>query len=191
MDAVKLLRPEFLSGRYEEVGDGRVYMPSSKVYLGGVFEHEVIRNGQSLGVMRDNNIVVNEGLNSVLNVVFNSATQITTWYVGIFKGNYTPLATDTAANITANATEATEYDEANRQTYVESTSTAQSLTNSANKATFTINASITVYGAFLVSSNVISGTSGTLMSASRFSASRAVVDNDQLLVTYTFSAADA
>lgn len=186
-----LLRREIVNRRYELTDDGRILLPRAKILLGGVFEHEVIRDGKSLGVYRDRNIVVNEGLNHILGAVFNAATQITAWYVGIFEGNYTPLATDTAANITANSTECTAYDEATRVAWVEAAPSGQSITNSASKATFTMNATKTVYGAFLVSASAKSATTGTLVAASKFAAARSVVDNDSLLLTYTLSASDA
>jgi hypothetical protein len=140
------------------------------------------------GEYHDKNLVVNEGLNSLLDIYFNGSTQITTWYLGLFEGNYTPVAGVTAATITAASTECTAYDEATRQAYDEAAASAQSITNSASKATFTFNATKTIYGAFLVSNSTKSGTSGTLFSAARFSSSKAVVDDDQLLLTYTFTA---
>jgi hypothetical protein len=39
-----------------------------------------------------------------------------------------------------------------------------------------------------VSNSTKSGTTGTLMSAARFGSSKSVVDDDQLLLTYTFTA---
>jgi len=182
---------EFRNGHYEKTDDGGIFMPKSNVFIGGVFSNELIRDGVSLGVEQDHNIVVDEGLNNLLSVHFNAGTQITTWYVGIFEGNYTPVSTDTAANITANSTESTAYTEANRVTWTEAAPSGQQVTNSASKATFTINATKTIYGAFLVSTNTKSGTAGTLFSASKFAASRAVVNLDELLITYTISAADA
>lgn len=159
--------------------------------LGGVFGFELVRDGKVIDRWEEKNIVVNEGLNHILSAVLNNGSQNTTWYVGLFEGNYTPLATDTAANIASNATECVAYDETTRVEWVEAAPSGQSITNSANKATFTINASKTVYGAFLVSSNTKSGTAGTLFAASKFSVSRSVVAADQLLVTYTVNAASA
>lgn len=182
---------EFRNGQFEIADDGGIYMPKSKIFIGGVFSHDVIRDGNSLGIEHDPNIVVNEGLNHILSAVFNAGTQITSWYVGLFEGNYTPLATDTAANITANSTETTAYDEVTRVAWNEAAPSSQQITNSASKATFTMNATKTIYGAFLVSTNTKSGTTGTLLSASKFAASRSVVSADQLLMTYTISAADA
>ena len=187
----KLVAREYTNNHYEIGEKGEIYLPKAKIWLGGVFEHEVIRNGKSLGLCYDPNIVVNEGLNSILDIMFHAATQITAWYIGIFEGNYTPVATDTAANITANSTECTAYDEATRVAYDEAAASGQSITNAASKATFTCSATKTIYGAFLVSASAKSATTGTLFSASKFSAARAVVDNDQLLISYVLSASDA
>jgi hypothetical protein len=61
-------------------------------------------------------------------------------------------------------------------------------TNSTSPAVFNINATSTVGGAFLVSNNTKSGTTGTLFSASDFTTGdRSVVSGDTLNVTYTFS----
>jgi hypothetical protein len=156
--------------------------------VGGRFDFELVRDGEVIDRWSEHNIVVNEGLNHILGVEFNGATQIGTWYIGVFEGNYTPVATVTAATITAASTECTAYDEATRVAYDEAAPSSQSITNSASKATFTFNATKTIYGAFLVSASAKSATSGTLFSAARFSSSKAVVDDDQLLVTYTLSA---
>ena len=143
------------------------------------------------GSVEADNIIPTEGRNSILNVAFNAATQITAWYLAPFEGNYTPLATDTAANFTANTTECTAYDEATRVAWVEAAPSGQSITNAASKATFTFNATKSVYGAFMASASAKSATTGTLIAASKFSAVRSVVDNDQILLTYVFSASDS
>lgn len=186
----KRLMQEVRRGKFEKADNG-LFLPAAKVFLQGVFAHEIIRAGRSLGKIFDPNTVVNEGLDHILDVVFHAGSQIGTWYIGIFEGDYTPVAGDTAGTITANSTESTAYDEATRVEWNEAAPSGQSIDNSANRAQFTMNASKTIYGAFLVSNSTKSGTTGTLMSASRFSASRSVVASDQLLITYTFTAADA
>lgn len=156
--------------------------------VGGVFKFELVRAGKVIDAWEEDNLVVDEGLNDLLDVCLGGGTQKTTWYVGLFEGNYTPTAALTAATVAATSTESTAYDETTRVTWVEAAVASESITNSANKATFTINATKTMYGAFLVSSNVKSGTAGVLFAASKFSASRSVVSTDQLLVTYTVAA---
>lgn len=184
------LMREIKAGRFE-LGDGELILLDSKIRFAGKYGVEIIRNGISLGYEEFSNIVVNEGLNHILNVVFNGASQVATWYLAPFEGNYTPLATDTAATIVASSTECTAYTESTRQAFVEVTSTAQSTTNSASRATFTFNATKTIYGAFLASVSTKSSTSGTLISAAKFSTSKVVDSTDQLLLTYTITAADA
>lgn len=161
---------------------------TAPIGIGGVFTVEHIRDGVLIDTWTSKNLVCNEGLNHVLNTEFNGTTQVGTWYVGLFEGNYTPVSTVTAATITAASTECTAYDETVRQTYVEASATAQVTTNSASKATFTMNATKTIYGAFLVSASAKSATTGVLFAATQFTASKAVVATDQLLVTYTITA---
>ena len=174
--------------KYKESAGG-ILMPEHKIVVGGSWHGQIVREGRVIDEWEDHNIVVNEGLNNLLGVYFNAATQITQWYCGTFEGNYTPVAGVTAATITSASTECTAYDEATRPAYNEAAPASQSITNSASKATFTFNATKTIYGAFLISNNTKSGTTGVLFSAARFGTSKNVVDDDQLLLTYTFNAA--
>ncbi len=160
----------------------------SKLQVGGRYHIEHVRGGEVIDREDVTNIVVNEGLDHLLNTVFHGGTQINTWYLGLFEGNYTPVATATGASISGAATECVAYDEAQRQEFKEGAASAQSITNAADKATFTMNASKTIYGAFLVSNGTKGATSGTLFSAARFASPKQVVDDDQLLLTYTFTA---
>lgn len=156
--------------------------------IGGRFHIDHVRDGKVIGTEDVTNLVVNEGLDHVLNTVFHSGTQVATWFLGLFEGNYTPVATVGAATIAAAATETTAYTETQRQEYNEGAASGQSITNSANKATFTMNATKTIYGAFLASNATKSSTSGVLFSAARFATPKQVVTDDQLLLTYTFNA---
>lgn len=168
--------------------DGGILMPRNEMVVCGTYHGQIIRDGKIIDEFEDKNLVVNEGLNSLLDIMFHGATQITTWYVGVFEANYTPVAGDTAANITANSTECTTYDETTRVAYDEAAASGQSITNTASRATFTFNATKTIYGAFLVSASAKSATTGKLFSAAKFATSKSVVAADQLLLTYTISA---
>lgn len=167
---------------------GGILLPVNELKLGGRFHVDHIRAGEKIDEFEFPNLVVNQGLNHILDVVFHGATAVSPWYLGLFEGNYTPVATVTAATITAASTECTAYDEATRQAYDEAAAASQSITNSASKATFTMNASKTIYGAFLISNSAKSATTGTLLAAGRFGTSKSVDDDDQLLLTYTFNA---
>jgi hypothetical protein len=91
-------------------------------------------------------------------------------------------------------TEVTAYSNANRVTATLATATTANpsvVTNSASPASFSINGTATVGGAFLTSNNTKGGTTGTLFSAADFGSpgDRSVVNGDTLSVTYTFSLA--
>jgi hypothetical protein len=185
---------------FQKNGRG-LLVPDQKIRMGGRFriEHRRLVDTDvfdrpvwdTLDVEEIDNLVVNQGLNHILGVEFNGATQITQWYLGLFQGNYTPVPTDTAATLPGNATEASSYTSPTRPLWQGAAPSGQSITNSANPAVFTFNASDTIYGAFLGSSSTIGGTGGTLFAAAQFSALKAVANADQLLVTYTFNAASA
>lgn len=177
-----------MNAEYDVVTPGGILMPAQKLLVGGVFQGQLIRAGKVIDEFEDHNLVVNEGLNSLLGVMFDGATQITSWYLGIFEGNYTPVATVTAATIVSAATECTAYTSGTRPEYVEAAPSSQSITNSASRASFVFNAAKTVYGAFLISNPAKSATTGTLFSAARFGTAKTVESGDELLLTYTFSA---
>lgn len=154
---------------------------------GGVFEVVCYGpDGQEKWREVAHNLVTNVGLNHILDTVFHGGTQITTWYVGL-KNTGTVAAADTLASH-AGWTENTNYT-GDRKEYVEAAAGSQSITNSANKASFSINAdSQTIAGAFLTSA--ATGTSGTLFSAADFASPKSADSGDTLEVTYTVSAAD-
>jgi len=162
----------------------------SQLEIGGYFTFEHIRDGKVIDTWDTKNIVVDEGLNYALDAAFSGGTTITSWYVGIFKNNYTPLSTDTAATFpgagVANEANA-EYSEITRPAWTEAGVAAKSITNSAAPAVFTFTSAVSIYGAFLVSTNTKGGTTGTLGAASKFSAVRNMLIGDVLNVTYTLN----
>lgn len=140
------------------------------------------------------NTFTTEGMANILNVYFYGTTQPADIYCGIFKGNVTPALTDTAAAGLGAAGRLVECQDAdyddpltNREAYtVVSTSTA-SCTNTASKAEFTIADSITVYGAFLATSQAKTATTGVLVCAKRFTTAKTCIADDQLAITYTIT----
>jgi hypothetical protein len=141
------------------------------------------------------NLVVNAGLAYMAGTALTSVAQITTWYIGLYGSgaSNTPAAGDTMSSH-AGWTEVTDYSNATRvaATFVTATTANPSVvTNAASPATFNINGTTTVGGAFLTSGSAKGGTTGTLFSAADFSApgDRSVVSGDIISVTYTFSLA--
>ena len=139
------------------------------------------------------NLVVNVGLQYMAGTSLDGATaRITTWYIGLWGAGASnaPAASDTMSSH-AGWTEVTPYSNATRPTATFAAATTANpsvVTNTANKASFSINATATVGGAFLTSDSTKAGTSGTLFSGSDFTGGdRSVVNGDTLQVTYQFS----
>ena len=137
------------------------------------------------------NLVVNVGLQDMNAKYFVGSAYTAAWYLGLVTGpssGTTFAAADTLASH-AGWTEDANYS-GNRKACTFGTATTADpsvITNSLNTASFTMNATTTIAGAFLCS--VATGTSGVLFSASDFQSpgDRAVINGDVLLVTYTFN----
>ena len=162
----------------------------------GLFEikcHD--KDGNLKWEAQSKNLVVNVGLQYMAGSALTSVTQITSWFIGLYGSGATntPAAGDTMSSH-AGWTEVVDYSNATRvaATFVTATAANPSVvTNSASPATFNINGTTTVGGAFLTSGSAKSGTAGTLFSAADFGSpgDRSVVNSDTLSVTYTFSLA--
>lgn len=154
----------------------------------GKFFVEHWRDGQLLNTYEVKNGITNEGKNTIFDVMFNSATQITTWYIGLISlASYSALADADTMSSHAGWVEFTGYTQANRVTWGSGASASQVVTNS-TPATFDMNATGTVKGIFLTSNNTKSGTTGKLWSTALFTADVPVVSGDQLKITYTLNA---
>ena len=164
---------------------------TSGTKLKGHYVVNHIRKGEVIDTFEFDNLVCDEGLNYALNANFGHSSALSSWYVGLFEGNYTPVPAVTAATIAAASTECTAYTSATRPAWTTIAATGKVLTNGASRASFTFNATKTIYGAMLASSSTKSGTGGTLFSAARFTTAKTVDSGDELLITYTLTAADA
>jgi hypothetical protein len=179
------------NGAYEFNEDNELYLPRQKLLVGGVFGSEVRHGGVTTQAYEEGpNIICDEGLNHILNAVLHGETPVDPWYVGIHKANVAVVAGTTGATVSSATTEIVGSDVAEtvRETYVEAESTAESLTNSASKASYTSAVTMTIYGAWLISTSAFGDTAGILLAGSLFGSSRPLVDLDELLVTYTINA---
>jgi len=129
------------------------------------------------------NLVVDEGLDDILDKYFKGSAYTAAHYIGL-KGTGAVAAGDTMA-AHAGWSELTPYSNATRPAYTTGAVSGQSIDNSGAVATFTINATATVVGAFLSTDGTKGGTAGTLFGGGDFAASRNVESNDTLEVTIT------
>ena len=192
------LRKQIRNRKFERTDNSELFLPGANVFIGGAFEHWITRNGLDGEHAIDANMVVNEGLDYILDVAFSGGTPITTWYVGINKIAYTVQATSSAATYAgsgvADEVSTSEVDETIRETWDQQEVSSQSITNSGGTlASYTASGALNVNGAFLISANVLEQVSGsdTLAAATKFSAQRTLIATDVLNITYQLDIADA
>lgn len=144
---------------------------------------EVVKDGVVVDSEIVDNIVPTEGLNHVLSAVFKGEPQITSWYLGVFKGNYTPVPGDTAATFPGAANESADYSGLNRLAFTPGAVAGGAVSNSAAVAEFAFTAPATIYGGFMTSAQARGATSGTLMSVVKFASAKAMDAGALLRVT--------
>jgi hypothetical protein len=167
---------------------------SDGVRAGGVFHVQCFdKDGNLKWEAEKHNLVVNVGLQDMNAKYFTGSAYTAAWYIGLYgpAASNTPAASDTMSSHPG-WTEITAYSQVSRPVCtfgVPTTADPSVATNAAAPATFNINGSVTVGGAFLTTSNTKGGTTGLLFSAADFQApgDRSVVSGDTLTVTYTFS----
>lgn len=125
------------------------------------------------------------GLLDLLNVYFHGSTQTATWYLGLINNTGTPslVSTDTMSSHSG-WVELTSYSESVRQTWPEGAAAGDEIASTA-AAIFTVNASCSIYGAFLSSDSTKSGTTGNLWAAGAFPAPHTLISGQKLDVYYS------
>lgn len=162
---------------------------------GGVFTFKCYdKDGTLKWEESTHNLVVNVGLKDMNDKYFSGVTYSAAWYLGLINGpasGTTFIAGDTAGTHTG-WTENTDYSQSTRPqvTFGAATTADPSvISNSASPASFSINGTATIAGAFLISNSTKGGSTGILFSESDFQSpgDRSVVNGDTLTVTYQFS----
>jgi len=160
---------------------------------GGVFTVTCLdKDGNEKWVEIAPNLVVNTGLQMMNTQFFSGSAYTATWYVGLVNGTSASTTFSGGDTLVTHAgwTENSSYS-GTRKTATFGTATLSNISNinnSTSTASFTMNATATIAGAFLT--NVASGTSpGLLFSAADFQSpgDRSVINGDVLLVTYSFN----
>ncbi len=153
----------------------------------GIFYFELWRNDKLIKQIQAKNGITTEGKDHVLNSVFRSATQITTWYIGLIDaaGFASLLVADTLASHTgwSEIIPGTGYT-GNRQEWVKAAATGGSMTSS-SQAIFPILGTYRVQGGLLCS--VASGSVGTLQTTGIFDTPVDVINGDDFKVVYSAS----
>jgi hypothetical protein len=158
------------------------------VTLNTFYEVECYRQGQLVWEDSFHNIVVTQGKNLLLDVMFRLGGAANAWFVGLVNNaSFTGYnVVDTAASH-AGWLEATGYSQATRPAYVAGVAALGSMSNVLSRAIFSINASATIQGAFMSNSSTKGGAGGSLYGVGSFFAPRTVIIGDDLSVKITLT----
>lgn len=169
-----------------EIGRGIV----GHIHLGDIFEVECIdKNGNLKWIDTIKNLVVDEGLDNSLEEYFKGSGYTAVHYAGLTDSTPTVAASDTLAAHTG-WVEVTAYT-GTRKAITWGAVSGKSVDNSANKASFAINANNTIMGGAFVCT-VASGSAGTLYGGGAFTiGDKPLDDGDTLNLTVTASASSS
>lgn len=183
------------NGNYEETPGGiLIDRGGMNALANGSFLHTLYHADGGIDRVIDPNLVVNEGLDYILNVAFAGQAAVTGWFIALFSGNVNPAPGWNGSNWVAAATEQVNYASTTRPAWVLPGATnTQSIGNSGSEAMFEFTGSgNNAYGASLVSASAKGATSGRLFAATKFSAPRLnLAAPDKLGVQYVVTAQDA
>lgn len=135
------------------------------------------------------NLVTTVGKNDLLDKYFKGSAYTAAFYVGLVdNASFSAYAAADTMSSHAGWLESVAYSNATRPALTLGTPAAGSVDNSASRASFTINATATLDGAFVTTVSTKSGTTGILYSCGAFSGGdRAVANGDTLQVQVTLT----
>lgn len=137
------------------------------------------------------NGITTAGMHYLLEVGFRSdagspVAQLAPWYAGLIDNSgYTGVNNSDTMSSHSGWTEiTTQYDEATRQALAFAAASARAITASVS---FTLNATRTIQGIFVVSNSTKGGTSGTLFSTALFGSPPGLISGNVLTANYTLT----
>lgn len=144
-------------------------MSSELVGVNGFEWNLVIREGDRIishDVML--NKIPSAGMAFLVRAPFGDVSPITSFYLGLFQGDYIPSDSTTAADIPGNMNEFVAYAEEQRPLWDREFDGSATMDNANNKARFTPEQDRVIRGAFLCSEPTKGGNSGLVLSCVRF-----------------------
>ena len=184
----KHLENDLKAENYEMTEQG-IYFPKQGILAQGEYFDRV--NGGEW--QTTHNLVVNEGLAHLLNVAMGTTAKPAGYYLALFSGAAAPAANWTAANFSAVAAEIVSmtegYTSATRPQWTPQNTSTNSIDNfnAVAKVTIATSSQLTVTGAAMLTNSTKGGTTGTLISASKYTAARVFQDGDEYEIGYRLS----
>lgn len=172
-----------------DITESGIVFPSLDVLAKGEYFDRV--NGGEWS--RTPNLVVTEGLAHILNTALGTKAKAANYYLALFSGATAPAANWTAANFTSVASEIVSmtegYTNATRPVWTPTEATGNSIDNMTSAASVTIATASTlnVTGAAMLSNPTKGGTTGVLVSATKYATARTFQSGDIYEVGYRLS----
>lgn len=130
------------------------------------------------------NGIATAGINYLLEAGFRGGSAISSWYAGLINGSgFSSVSSNDTAGSHAGWTEMTGYTEANRQQWSPGAASGGVIANGTAMA-FTINATGSIQGLFIISNNTKGGTTGTLWSTAAEASPRSVTSGQTFNAIY-------
>lgn len=142
---------------------------------------------------RTENLIPTEGLAHILNVALGTTPKPASYHLALFSAAAQPQASWTAASFASTASEIVSmtegYSAATRPAWTPTNTATNSIDNMAAVAKVTMKtaSSLTVQGAAMLTSSTKGGTTGALISASKYAAARVFQDGDTYEIGYRIS----
>lgn len=178
-----------LSRETYDVTEQGIFFPRQGVLAQGEYFDRINRGEWS----RTKNRIVLEGLAHILNVALGSTAKPAGYFLALFSGAAAPADNWTAANFAATAAEIVSltegYTSPTRPAWTSANTNTGSIDNMAAVATVTIAtaAQLNVTGAAMLTNNTRGGTTGALVSATKYAAARVFQSGDTYDIGYRLS----
>ncbi len=172
-----------------DITDKGIYFPRQSVLAAGEY-FDRINGGQW---MRTPNLLPTEGLAHLLNVALGSTAKPAGYFLALFSGAASPAANWTAASFAAAASEIVSltegYTSATRPAWTPANTATGAIDNLGAVASVTIATAsqLNVTGAAMLTTNSRGGTTGALVSATKYAAARVFQNGDTYDIGYRVS----
>lgn len=172
-----------------DVTEEGVYFPRQGVLACGEYFDRINKGAWQ----RTKNLIVVEGLAHILNVALGTTPKPAGYFLALFSGAAAPVSNWTAANFAAVASEIVSltegYTSPTRPAWTSANTNTGSIDNMAAVASVTIATAgqLNVTGAAMLTNNAKGGTTGALVSATKYAAARVFQNGDTYDIGYRLS----
>lgn len=173
---------------YTENQDGSITTGGGITAKGEYFDRKNNEEWQ-----RTENLIPTEGLAYILNVALGTTPKPTSYYLALFSAAAQPSANWTAASFASTASEIVSmtegYSSPTRPAWTPTNTNTSSIDNmtSVAKVTMKTASTISVQGAAMLTNSTRGGTTGALISASKYATPRVFQDSDTYEIGYRIS----